>query len=553
MWQPLKEPVFRALWIAAFVSNIGSLMQDVGSAWLMTSLTKEPLMVALLQTASNAPFFLLALLAGTLADVIDRRKLLIIGQWWMGIAALILGIITLAGMANPWSLLALTFLLGLGAAVTSPAWNALIPELVPREQLEQAIALGSVGYNTARGVGSAVGGIVVAAAGSGAVFMTNAVSFLGVLGVMYWWKRPPEADAHATREPLLGAMRAGMRFAQYSLGLRAVFVKTAIWATGASAIWALLPLIAREKLHLDAIGYGMLLSAFGLGTLIGAFLMPRLRRDFSLEATARCATLLWMASMALMAWPVNFWLAFFYMTGLGIAWVIVNSCLNVGAQLSVPSWVRARALALYILVFQGSVAIGSSIWGEIGNHTGLAKPLLFATLLLGVGQIAGARYHLGVVENFDTTPSGHWKDPSVVNEPTPEQGPVLVTVEYTIDPARGSEFTKAIAKLGLQRKRDGAYQWHIFTDLSQPSRYVETFMIETWGEHVRQHERVMNADVAAEQMVDSFHVGDKPIVVRHMISSFAVTPPSQVPPSLVVPPGTADLTELTEVETETNP
>jgi len=530
MWRPLKEPVFRALWIAAFVSNVGSLMQDVGSAWLMTSLTKEPLMVALLQTASNAPFFLLALLAGTLADVFDRRKLLIIGQWWMGIAALILGIITLAGMANPWSLLALTFLLGLGAAVTSPAWNALIPELVPREQLEQAIALGSVGYNTARGVGSAIGGLVVAAAGSAAVFLTNAVSFLGVLGVMYWWKRPPENNARPVREPLLGAMRAGMRFARHSVGLRAVFVKTSIWATGASAIWALLPLIAREKLHLDSVGYGLLLSAFGGGTLMGAFLMPRLRRDISLEATARAGVLLWIVSMVLMAWPINFWLAVLYMVGLGVAWVIVNSCLNVGAQLSVPSWVRARALAIYILVFQGSVAIGSSIWGEIGNHTDLSQPLLYAALLLGIGQVAGARYHLGVTENFDTRPSGHWKDPSVVNEPAQDQGPVLVTVEYTIDPSRGSDFTKAVSKLGVQRKRDGAYQWHIFTDLSQPSRYIETFMIETWGEHVRQHERVMNADRAAEQLVDSFHIGDKPIVVRHMISSFAMTAPPPIPP-----------------------
>jgi len=522
MWQPLKEPVFRALWIAAFLSNIGSLMQDVASAWLMTSLTKEPLMVALLQTASNAPFFLIALLAGTLADVIDRRKLLIVGQWWMGIAALLLGIITLMGDANPGTLLAFTFVLGLGTAVTLPAWNALTPELVKKEQLEAAITLTSVGYNAARGVGSAAGGLVVAAAGPGWVFILNAMSFLGVLGVISWWKRPAENDSKPAREPVLGAMRAGIRFAWHSPGLRAVFVKTGLWTMGASAIWALLPLIARQQLHLDAIGYGLLLSAFGVGTLAGAFILPAMRKKISLELTARLGIILWIAATVMMALEINSWLAMLYMVGLGISWVIVNSCFNVGAQLAVPSWVRGRAMAIYILIFQGCIALGSTLWGVIGNHTGLSTPLLCAAAFLGVGQIFGLRYHLGVVENFDTSPSGHWTDVTVAHEPQPDDGPVLVTYEYIIDPTRGADFTKAIAKLGVQRKRDGAYEWHIFYDLSHPEQFVETFMIENWGEYVRQQERAMTADLAAEKEVKAFHIGKDPIVIRHMLSSFTI-------------------------------
>jgi len=529
MWQPLREPTFRAIWISAFFSNVGSLMQDVASAWLMTSLTTQPLMVALLQTVANVPFFVLALLAGALADVIDRRLLLIIGQAWMGIIALILGLLTLAGVVNAWWLLGLTFLMGFGAAISSPAWNSLIPELVKRDKLEQAIALNSVGYNSARGFGSALGGVIVAAAGSGFAFILNAASFLGVLGVLIKWKRPPDAQPQGgAREPLFSAMRAGMRFARFSPGLKAVFVKTAIWATGTSAMWALVPLIARQKLGLDSIQYGLLLSAFGGGTLIGALLMPRMRRSISLENTIRGGIVLWAVAMAAMSWSVNYWLAMLYMAAFGMAWVIVNSCLNTGAQLAVPSWVRARALAIYILIFQGCIALGSAFWGRLGDYTGLSMPLLCASLLLGVGLLVGNKFPLGVVENFDTSLSGHWTDPNLVYSPEPHHGPVMVTVEYTIEPSSHDDFIKAMAALAVQRKRDGAYQWHLFCDLSDTNKYIESFLIESWGEHVRQHERVMNADIAVEQHASSFHIADKPTKVRHFISAYTMDMLTQI-------------------------
>jgi MFS family permease len=528
MWQPFREPVFRALWISAFVSNVGSLMQDVAAAWLMTSLTSQPFMVALLQTAANAPFFVLGLVAGALADSVDRRILLIIGQAWMGVAALALGLMTVFGVMNPWWLLALTFVMGLGAAVTSPAWNAMVPELVSRDKLEKAIALNSVGYNTARGIGSAAGGLLVANAGSGAVFLFNAVSFIGVIGVLLRWKRPVEAQTPGGREPLFSAIKAGMRFARHSPGLRAVFFKTAIWATCTSAMWALIPLIARVQLKLQASQFGLLLAAFGVGSLIGATLLPKLRERVSLEATARIGIGIWALAMACMAWSVNFWLAMLYMMCFGTAWIIVNSCLNIGVQMCVASWVRARALALYILIFQGSVALGSAFWGKIGDFTGLSTPLLLASLLLSVGLIAGAKYHLGAAENVDTTPSGHWVDPEIVYQPLPHHGPVMVTVEYNVDPANAEGFTKAIAALSVQRKRDGAYKWNVFCDLSDPRRFVESFLIENWGEHCRQHDRAMNADIEVEKRVDAFHTGEKAIKIRHMISAFAMDMQTQL-------------------------
>jgi MFS family permease len=524
MWRPLKEPVFRALWIAAFVSNIGSLMQEVGSAWLMTSLTREPLMVALLATATNVPYFLLTVLAGTFADVIDRRSLLIVGQIWMAVAALILGVLTVMGMTNVWSLLALTLFLGFGAAITGPAWNAMIPELVPREQLEEAIALGSVGYNTARGLGSALGGLLVAASGPGCVFLFNGFSFIGVIAVLFNYKPKADLGASVDRsgERIITAMKAGLRFARHSASLRAVFIKTFIWANSVSAMWALLPLIARERLQLDSVQYGLLLGAFGAGTLTGAAMMPRLRQTFSLEISARIGFCVWALFQALLGFPINFSLAALYMVALGAAWVVVNSCLNAGTQLSVPSWVRGRALGIYILIFQGSIATGSALWGWMGNHTGITMPLFGGSMLLMLGLLAGSRYTLGTVEQMDTTLSNHWKDPTVINEPGPNDGPVMITVEYIIDPAKGAGFIEALKKLGVQRKRDGAFQWHVYSDLSKPSRYVENFVVENWGEHVRQHERVMNADRAAELSVDGFHIGMKPPIVRHWISAFAI-------------------------------
>ncbi len=521
MWAPLSVPVFRALWLASTFSNIGTFMQDVGAAWLMTSLTISPVMVSLMQTATYLPFFMLSLPAGALADLVDRRKLLIVGQSWMLIAAFALACLTFFHIVGPWWLLTFTFMLGIGNAISAPAWNASTPELVPRDKLEPAIALGGLSYNTSRGVGSALGGLIVAAAGPAAVFLLNALSFLAVIYVVSKWKHKPNDQG----ERIFGAMRAGVRYVRHSPALVSVMTRSAVFAGTSASMWALLPLIGREQIKLDSIGYGLLLSVFGFGCIVGAFALPIMRRRLSLDHLNTVGNILFAVSLVILALSRHFAVASCAMLDAGAAWIIVNSSMNAAAQLATPSWVRARAMSVYILVFQGSVAIGSLLWGQIASmQGGLPFALGTAAVCMCANLMLAMRFKLSMVEGFDTSMSAHWKDPNIVVEPDPDNGPVLVTVEYIIDPARAKEFTEAANILGRVRRRDGAYQWHLFFDLAKPERYFETFMIESWGEHVRQHERVMISDKVVEDRVNSFHVGERPTVVHHLISANSSEP-----------------------------
>lgn len=519
MWSPLKEPLFRVLWIAAFVSNIGSFMQEVGSAWLMTSLAPTPLLVALLQTALYLPFFFLALPAGAFADVFDRRRLLIIGQLWMLVSSLLLGFLCIFNMVNAWILLALTFMLAIGGSITGPAWNAAIPDLVSKKNLEPAIAIGSVGYNVARGIGCGIGGLAVAAAGPGPVFILNAVSFIGVVIVFMGWKTEPVPETTMPGERIAGAIKAGLRFVRHSPALISVFARSVSYAVSTSAMWALIPCIAKDTLKLDSSGYGLLLAFFGLGTLLGAAWMPRMRRTVSLDLVTTYGKGFFIVGLVGLSFATHPFTACIFMIFCGISWIIVNSSLNMGAQKASPAWVRARALSVHILLFLGSFAIASALWGQLAAVTNLATPLLIAAAGLSASLLLTSKFQLGIAEQLDTTLSDHWTDPKLAVEPHPDHGPVLVTVEYLIDPSRAREFALAMSVLALQRKRDGAYQHHLFLDVSNPSRHIETFMIESWAEHMRQHERVTVSDRKAEDQVNSFHIGDKPPVVHHLINA----------------------------------
>lgn len=520
MWSPLLEPVFRALWIAAVVSNVGSWMHDVAAAWLMTSLAPQPFMVAIMQTAQYLPFFLLSLPAGAMADVFDRRKLLIIGQLWMLIAAMSLSALTYLNWIEPWSLLILTFMLSIGGAASSPSWNAITPELVPREKLEAAVALGGVGWNIARGVGAAIGGIVVAAGGPAAVFLLNSISFVGVIYVLVSWKHKPQETSSAPTEKMIGAIKAGVRYVRHSPPMMSVLVRTFTFAISASAIWALLPLLARQKLGLNSLEYGLMLSLFGLGSLLGAAILPKLRHSISLDQVAAGGVALFAVMNIGVAYAQNGITGSLFMILGGIAWIIVSACLNVGAQMSSPQWVRARALAVYILVFQGSLAAGSALWGAVAQYTNLVLPLLISAGTMLLALLLTKRYPLGMAENLDTTLSMHWTDPELAFEPHPEHGPVLITVEYRIDPAQAKEFTGAMKALSIQRRRDGAFQWHLFCDVADTSRYVETFFVESWAEHMRQHERVLVGDKVVEDKANSFHIGEMPPLSHHLINAF---------------------------------
>lgn len=517
VWRPLSEPLFRALWLAAVASNIGTWMHNVGADWLMTTLAPSPLMVALMQTAENAPLFMLALPAGALADMVDRRRLLLYTQSWMLVSAVSLALLTFLGFTTPWVLLLLIFALGLGSALNAPAWQAIVPELIPRSELSSAVSLNSVAFNIARAVGPALGGMIVAAVGSWAVFLLNSVSFVGVIIVLYRWQREPTESISPT-ERIVGAMRAGVRYVRHDPGLRAVLVRTGVYVSCASALWALLPLVARQQLGLGAFGYGVLLGGLGAGAIMAAFFLPVVRRRVSLNALVICGTIVFAVVTALLATVRIFPLLCVAMIFGGMAWMSLMSSFNVSAQTLVPGWVRARALAIYLLVFFGGMALGSAAWGVIATHIGISRSLLCAAGALLVGLVAAWFFPLRISEQLDLEPSLHWSEPTFVNEPDPRAGPVLVTVDYLIDPERAEEFLAAIRELGRILRRDGAARWGLFADTARPGHYIETFLVESWAEHMRQHARVTGEDRVVQDRVRSFHIREAPPAVTHLIA-----------------------------------
>lgn len=516
-WSPLTHPLFRSLWLAAVASNIGTWMHNVGADWLMTTLAPSPLMVSLMQTAENAPLFLLALPAGALADIVDRRRLLLYTQGWMLVSAIALGLLTLFGLTTPWVLLLLIFFLGLGSALNAPAWQAIMPELVPRSELPAAVSLNSVAFNIARAVGPALGGFVVAAVGSWAVFLLNSLSFIGILLVLYRWRREPIESISPT-ERVVGAMRAGVRYVRHDPELRAVLVRTGVFVSCASALWAMMPLVARQQLGLGAFSYGVLLGSLGAGAILGAFILPAVRHKVSLNVLIIAGTIIYAAATAILATVHVFMLLCVMMLCGGVAWMALMSSFNISVQAIVPAWVRARVLAIYLLVFFGGMALGSVVWGTVATHIGISNALLCAAASLIVGLAAAYFFPLRVGEELDLEPSLHWSDPIVVSEPHPQDGPVLVTVDYQIEPERAEEFVAAMREVKRILRRDGAIRWGLFADPARPGHYVETFLVESWAEHMRQHARVTNEDRVAQDLVRALHAGASPPVVTHLIA-----------------------------------
>lgn len=518
-WSPLSQPVFRALWIASALSTIGTWMHDVGAAWLMTSLSPSPLLVSLMQAASSLAFFLLALPAGAIADVVDRRKMLLLTQTWMSIVALILGILTIANITTPWLLLGLTFALSIGSSMNMPVWQAITPELVAKTELPAAATLSGIVINLARSIGPAIAGMVIAAAGTpGAVFLINAVSFVGVITVIYNWKRKQQHSA-LPAERFLGALQAGIRYARYAPQLQTVLVRTGFYIFFASALFALLPILGRKELGLDALGYGIMLGFWGIGGLLGAFILPKIRQKTTTDRIVAGGSVLLGSMMLIFAHLRNFWGVCGVMILVGIASLSVMVSLNTSGQTAVPAWVRARALATQMLVFQGCMALGSLLWGAIAQHSGISLSLTAAALGL-IGTIILSRgYCLHCSEKLDLSSSLHWQHPYNAIEPRPNDGPVLIAIEYLIDPSNTDLFTQAMQKLSIIRRRDGVIHWGLFQDLAEPGRFVENSVVESWAEHQRQFERVTNADRAIEDMVRSFHIGEQPPKISEMIYS----------------------------------
>lgn len=517
IWHTLRHRVFFWLTLAALVSNIGTWMQNVGAAWLMTSLSPSPLMVALIQTASSLPILLLALPAGALADIVDRRRLLLFSQGWMLVAAGLLGALTIAHLTTPWSLLALSLALGAGSAMNAPAWQAIVPELVPRQELTPAVSIGSISFNMSRAVGPALGGLVVAWAGAGATFVLNAASFLAVMAVLYEWDRPSSPDV-LPAERVLGAIKAGIRYTRFAPNLDAVLVRTAAFVLGASALWAVLPLFARWQLSLGAGGYGGLLGCFGTGAMVAGLGLPRLTQRWSRNAICGLAVGGFALALAGLAETRNLIAVCLLMALEGGAWTITMTVLNVSAQLSVPTWVQGRALAVYQVVLQGGMAGASVLWGWVAERQGVPASMLYAAGAIVVGLCSMLRFRLASDGELALDPFRR-PIPKIADEIDPEAGPVLVTVEYRIDPRSAKEFIGAMRAIRPIRLRDGAFFWGLFFDAAAPERFVEYFVVESWGEHVRQHFRGVAGDVVLENFARAYHIGDTPPIVTHQISA----------------------------------
>ncbi len=388
---PLREPLFRSLWIAAVISYTGTWMQNVGAGWLMTQLTMSPFMVGMVLTAATLPVFLVMLPAGAIADMMDRRRLLLFTQWWMVLASGSLGLMTLTDCIAPQTLLLFTFLLGLGSVMNDPAWQAITPEVVSRENHAAAVALNSAGFNVARAIGPALGGLVIAAAGSGTAFLLNALSFFGVIIFLYRWKRPPAPVAESPRisSRILESVLEGFRYVRQSVVVQSVLVRTAVFSLAATAIWALMPLLAHP---FGSTGFGILVGCFGVGALAGAVILPRLRPHLALDgliagAIGVLAVVTFASGRLHQLGPLC--LAMFIG---GTAWIGILASLNYAAQTMAPPWVRARSLSMYLLVLQGGMAVGSTIWGAVAAKVGVPDALAYAALALVAG-LATIRSH----------------------------------------------------------------------------------------------------------------------------------------------------------------
>jgi MFS family permease len=520
---PLKIPLFRDRWIASTVSSVGTWMQDTAGTWLMTALTSSPLLIALMQTAASLPVLILGLLAGATADIFDRRKLLIFWQAWMLGSVGILAVLTFAGYVSPWTLLAFTFLLNIGSAMNNPAWQAIVPELVPREMIPETVSLNAASNNLARAVGPALGGLMVAGfrvvhTGAGSVFALNAVSFAGVIWVLVNWKRVPLFRSALPSEMIAGSIRTGLRYVRYAPSLQSSLLRAFVFTFFVSAIWALLAVVARHVLKQGPLGYGILNGSLGLGAVVAATTLHRIRRRFSADQILAAATLYNVAVLLILAFVRNPYLIIASLILSGAAWTSTTSTINVSVQLAVPAWVQARALGTYLMVFQGGMALGSILWGFIAEHTSTPIALAAAGGGLLVTFPFARRYRILHGPVPDHTPH-RVKNlaPQLALDTEPTDGPVRISIEYCIPEENYAEFTRVIHQLRRVRLRDGAMRWGIYRDAIDPEHLNETFVMESWLDYLRSRERITAADEAIRARVRGLHRGDEPPKTSYQI------------------------------------
>jgi MFS family permease len=519
-WAPLRHPLYRALWIAQLVSNVGTWMQVVGAQWLMGSLGGSPFQVVLVQAAVTLPVCLVALPAGALGDILDRRSLLLVSHALMLSVAALLAFLTFTGAVSPSLLLAMTFALALGQGLSVPSWQSIVPELVDRPEIPPAAALSGVNNNLARAVGPALGGAVVAAAGPGWTFALNAASFIGTAAVIARWRRPP-AERVLGPEHIVAAMRSGLAYVRHAPQLRAVLARAALFVVPAGALWAVLPVLVREDLGLGSGGYGLLLGDVGLGAVLGAIAIARVRRMHSTDELLVGASVALAAACATCALVRSIEAVAVALVVAGAAWIGATTSLNGTAIAVLPGWVRSRGIALYTLVFQGGQALSAIAWGVATQYAGARAALGMVAGSLVVGLAGARRWPMPETSEAIVVPRPWPVEPALRLAPDPDRGPVLIIVDYRVPPEHHDEFRERMHAIGRARRRTGAEQWGLFQDGADPDAFVETFVVATWEEHLRQHgERSTAADRDELAEAVALATSSGPPRVRHLLFAY---------------------------------
>lgn len=516
-WAPFRVPVFRVVWAATLASNIATAMRELAAAWLMTSLAVSAVAVGMVKAAAALPMLLLALPAGVIADLVDRRR------WNLGINTALaivtagIGAAVATDTLTPALLIAAIFITGVGSALLQPTQQSLTPLLVPREHLEGAVALNGMGLNLSRALGPALAGALVAAFGLAVAFFANALGYLALIAAFWWWKGAARQARAGARESFPGAMAAGLRYVRHAPVLKTVFLRLAAFVFVAAAYWTLLPVLVKRELGGPGL-YGTMLACVGAGSVIVALTLPWLRARLAPEAVLRLGQGATAAVLALLALTPSAWLAGAVMVVAGMGWLAALTIANVATQNHLPEWMRGRGMAMYLMVFAGAMSAGSIAWGALAD-------LLPLRWTLGCAALAGvAALMIGLVAPLpdqapDLQPSQHWWPEPHVAHPVPgERGPVQVSIGYVIDPARAREFVAALDALSAERLRDGAYQWGVFCDVAEPQHYVEVFLLPTWEDYERLRARIPRADARLEQAVRGFHRGPGDPVVRHRVA-----------------------------------
>jgi MFS family permease len=537
---PLRIPIFRDRWIASTVSNVGTWMQDTAGTWLMTSLTASPLLIALMQTAASLPVLGLGLLAGATADLFERRRLLIFWQSWMLASVAVLAVLTFLGHISPWTLLAFTFLLNIGSSMNNPAWQAIIPELVPRELIPDSVSLNAASNNLARALGPALGGLMVAAfkrtdTGTAYVFLLNSISFAAVIWVLVNWKRIPLFKSALPSERMAASIRGGLRYVRYAPNLQASLLRAFTFTFFFSSIWALLAVVARNDLHQGALGYGILNGSLGVGAVVAAFNLSRVRRRFSTDRIIAASTFYTVFTLVVLARIHQPSAIIPALIVAGFCWTSTMASLNTSVQVSVPAWVQARALGTYIMTFQGGLALGSVLWGSIAQRWSTPVSLLCAA--------AGFAASFPFVRHFrilrggipDTTPHTYKKaapELAPFPEAHPDEGdpvhagPVRISIDYRISVENYAEFTRLIHQLRGIRLRDGALRWGIYRDAADPWHLNETFIMESWLDYLRSRERMTAADERIRKQVFGLHHGPEPPRISYQVYAREISNPT---------------------------